>query len=98
MRNLHAIYEQIERTAWLNYYLNLWQLPQLTRDFTIECCKRYCPDWTEETAREVFNRENKKLAEMQEADKASRNDDPDPAYAEYQHIKEQWANRPEANY
>lgn len=25
-------------------------------------------------------------------------DDPDPALAEYQHIKAQWANRPEANY
>lgn len=24
--------------------------------------------------------------------------DPDPAYAEYEHIKRQWANRPEVSY
>ena len=82
-KNLFAIYEQIERVAWLNYYLNLWQLPQLTRDFTIASCKRYCRDWTEETAKEIFSRENKNLLEMQEEGNG------DPAYAEYRHIKAQ---------
>lgn len=72
MRNLLAIYEQIERTAWLNYYINLWQLPQLDKEFCAKTCLRYCPDWTPETARQIFDRENKKLAEMQEIDKKER--------------------------
>lgn len=72
MSNLLAIYEQVERCAWLNYYINLYQLPQLDAAFCEQTCRRYCPDWTPETAREIFNRENKKLAEMQEADKATR--------------------------